>query len=254
MIIFTIIGIIVVVMILFSVFDKGERASIKRRIESKDKAFIKSQTREIANDFYMQTVNKTGIEGLVSVIQMSYDMHKAKVNVFHNDHEIIVNMLEPELVADYRKTINILNNTEDFSPSAVTKAKKTLDHMRKEGLNGLKEQTPEDRALFKNAKINKYTMLIDGVNVFTIDIIYSSDNVKFIHSNNDRKMYTITKEQYQGIIKKELSEKNYNGVLMIIHSYIKYYPEEKETLEELQEKVTEINYEGGEYLNSDLPF
>jgi hypothetical protein len=65
---------------------------------------------------------------------------------------------------------------------------------------------------------------------------------------------TISKDEFEHTIKILLAKKELASVLLMLHSYMECYPDEKDRLEKLKTKVEDEYYESDEYLNSDLPF
>lgn len=256
MIIFTIIGIIVVGMILFSVLDKGERTSIRSRMEEKDRELIQSQSREIVKEVFIQPVNQEGMDGLVRILQSSYSMKNVPAEISYKGSELIVNLHEPKMVSFHEKIVNVLKKVYDYSESEVSEAKHALDFMRQSGIRVWEEQSIENQILFKKAGVKKYTSLLNGVFVFALDLEYENQNsvVRCSLNPEHKNAYSITSNEYEAIISREIANEKYASALLLIRSYMDYYPEKKEKLMAFKEKVQEIYYNSDEYNNTPLPF
>ena len=95
--------------------------------------------------------------------------NNAKVEVSHIGSELIMNMLEPNLVQQYYEMHEVIEKSYSYSPSDVSLAKSFFVMLKEAGINSIRNQNPEDKRLFQKAGVKKYTSLIDGNHIYTVD-------------------------------------------------------------------------------------
>ena len=243
-------------MILFSVFNKDERQLIKRIADDNEQKSLEKKIHNIVKEAMTESINENGMGGLVRAIKTSYSMKNVPAEISHNGSELIVNLLEPQTVTFYHGIIGVLKNVLKHNSAEVSEAKKGLDYMRQSGIRVWEEQSLDDQILFKKAGVKKYTSLIDGEFVFTLNLEYTSliSEVKCTLNSEHKNPYSITSKEYDEIIAKEITYKKYASALVIMECYKAYYPEKKVELMKLEEKIQDIYYDSDEYNNSPMPF
>ena len=106
---------------------------------------------------------------LVNLLQMNYSMNNVKAFVSSNGNELIVNIKDDEIVSTYYQMKEILNNRNRYSPIDISTAEKFMSSIKENSIQGIKNQNPQDRAFFIQAGVKKYTALVDGNHLYTID-------------------------------------------------------------------------------------
>ena len=160
-------------MILFSLFDKGEKARIKKSREIIKEKTFEEQTNEITHqaikEVMTSAIKEERMPGLVSMIQMTYVLHNAKVDVSHNNTELILNIREPNLVQQYYDMQYVLENTHSYSAEDIFIARNFVPMLKAAGIKTLQAQNTEEKALFRKAGVSKYTSQIDGNIIYSVD-------------------------------------------------------------------------------------
>ena len=94
-----VIGLIILGMFLFSLFNKDEREKINKGVEAKEKERIQKKVENMFNDTFQEAVSEDGMDGLVGIMQMNFTMNKVNAKVSHNGSELIVNLLDKSLIS-----------------------------------------------------------------------------------------------------------------------------------------------------------
>ena len=106
---------------------------------------------------------------LVNLLQMNYTMNRVKAFVSSKGNELIVNVLDDEIVSSFNDMKEILDNKNLYSPSDISSAEKFISNLKEQNIESIKGQNPQDRAFFVEAGVKKYTALVDGNHLYTID-------------------------------------------------------------------------------------
>ncbi len=160
-------------MILFSLFDKGEKENMKKARELLKKKPFDELTREITRDaikdVMTSAVNEEGMQRLVSMIQMTYTLHNANVAASHRNTELIINIFEPNLVQQYYNSKYVLENSAIYSAEDLVAARNFVPMLKAAGIRTLHAQNPEEKKLFLQAGVTRYTSQIDGNTIYSVD-------------------------------------------------------------------------------------
>ncbi|WP_295772382.1 hypothetical protein [uncultured Mucilaginibacter sp.] len=127
-----------------------------------------SVKKEIENMLHNQFGN-SGIQGLVDLMQLNYNMHGKPVKVSGFGNEITVDMQGEDMVEQYTLIDRIVKNPGAYSSADVTQAK-SLHEQFKNGIAQGKPQSPQDKEMFSNARVTKLTFLIGGLHVTTVNL------------------------------------------------------------------------------------
>lgn len=133
------------------------------------KPFMKEITHQVFNEVRTSAINEERMTGLVSMIQMTYALHNAKVDVSHNSTELILNIREPNLVQQYYEMQYALENSHSYSAEDLSIARNFIPMLKASGIKTLQAQNPEEKALFRKAGVSKYTSQIDGNIIYSVD-------------------------------------------------------------------------------------
>lgn len=119
--------------------------------------------------FIQNQYGNKGISGLVELMQLNYDMRGAQANVSAAGNEIIVNMTEPDIVEAFETLEYIVSHSLDYSHAEFEQAHQLLQQMRND-IGQVNHNTPQDRAMFINARVSKVTFKVGGAFVVSVPI------------------------------------------------------------------------------------
>jgi len=166
---FAILGVIFLAMILFSIFNKTERGQIKERVQGQQQDWARKKAEEIVKEVYEDAITEDGMDALVNIIQFNYNSNNVNAEVSRSGKELIINLLEPNLVEQFRLCKDILENKQDNLIEDIKESEKFFQMLKEVDRRTLRAQQENDRNLFLKAGLKKYTTQISGHTVNTLD-------------------------------------------------------------------------------------
>src|ERR1700709_2403713 len=114
--------------------------------------------RKQVENFVQNQYGKSGIAGIVQMMQLNYGMCNEKVVVSGSGHEIKVDFQKPEAVQEYYSLRYILDNEDLLPEEQLDDAKRTVNKMKWDILSN--KQSEKDRELFLGAEVYYITFSI----------------------------------------------------------------------------------------------